>query len=57
MKGLIRSGWPHQESSEAILPYIRRKDELSLLDGSVLWEARIVIPPPGQETVLIGVAA
>ena len=44
--------WPDQESGEDITPYLRRKDELSVLDGCVLWGSRVVIPPPGRDTVI-----
>ena len=39
-------------SSKALQPYVRRKDELSVLDGCMLWGARVVIPPPGREAVM-----
>ena len=29
-----------------------RRQELSVLDGCVLWGARVVVPPPGRERVI-----
>ena len=42
-------GWPDQESGEDITPYLRRNDELSMLDGYVLWKSRVVIPPQDEK--------
>ena len=33
-------------------PYQRRKHELSIEDGCVLWGNRIIIPPPGRAKVI-----
>ena len=38
--------------NEKFIPYVRRKDELSVQDGCILWGAHVVIPPPGREVVL-----
>ena len=34
------------------IPFRRRKDELSVLDGCVRWGSRVVVPPPGREAVM-----
>ena len=44
-------GWP-QLKDEETLRFRRRKDELSVQDGCVLWGTRVVIPKKGQELVL-----
>ena len=47
----VQSGWPkHVESS--LHPYFHRRLELSVLDGSLLWGNRVVVPPQGQKFVL-----
>ena len=33
-------------------PYQRRKDELSVEDGCVLWGRRVIVPPQGQAKAL-----
>ena len=33
-------------------PFCKRKAELSVLDGCVLWGSRVVVPPPGRQSVL-----
>ena len=39
-------GWSTSSTGDRNLtPYARRKDELSLQNGSILWGSRVVIPP------------
>ena len=41
-------GWPTNTKTlndQNLIHYIRRKDELSLQDGCVLWGSRVVVPP------------
>ena len=40
----VEYGWPHKCDS-ALTPYSSRSTELSVLDGCILWESRVVIPP------------
>ena len=44
---LVKSGWPEEapELTESYRPYWRRRQELSLLDGCLLWGMRVVVPP------------
>ena len=50
VKIMIQQGW--QNSKEANLaPYQRRKDELSVHDGCLLWGTRVVVPPPGRDKI------
>ena len=49
VRRFIMHGWPDQESGEDITPYLRMKDELSVLDGCVLWGSRVVIPPQDEK--------
>ena len=50
----ILSGWPTESSSkeEELCPYTRRRYELSVEDGCVLWGSRVVVPPKGRSQVL-----
>ena len=48
----ILQGWPTTQLGEEFKPFNSRKDELSILDGCILWGARVVVPPPGQKSVL-----
>ena len=54
VKGWILSGWPSETTSleEEVRPYARRKYELSVEDGCVLWGNRVVIPSKGRNQVL-----
>lgn len=47
----ILRGWPKVDSP-AFTPYTRRQDELSTQDGCILWGGRVVVPPPGRNTLL-----
>ena len=44
-------GWPDEVNPE-LKPFRSRWQELSTLDGCVLWGSRVVVPPQGQVTVL-----
>ena len=48
----ILQGWPTTQLGEEYKPFKSRKSELSVLDGCILWGARVVVPPPGQKSVL-----
>ena len=47
----VKTGWPRDVGNE-FAPYTRRKDELSVEQGYLLWESCVVIPAPGRETLL-----
>ena len=44
--------WPESLPGEEFLPYHRRRTELSLQDGCVLWGCRVIIPPPLRDQVI-----
>jgi len=49
----VKTKWPKPQTLEAGLrPFYRRREELSLQDGLLLWGSRVVIPPPGRKEVL-----
>lgn len=49
---LVSHGWPNDMDAEEFIPYSRRKDELSMMDGCVLWGAHVVIPLNLQDQVI-----
>ena len=48
---MLLQGWQFT-TDEALKPFQRRKDELSVQDGCILWGTRVVIPPPGRQKVI-----
>lgn len=46
------SGWPQQELEDEFKPYKSRDNELSLLDGCLMWGVRVIVPPQGRPLVL-----
>ena len=47
----VLQGWPSEEDSE-LEPYSSRRLELSAFEGCILWGSRVIVPPPGRQTVL-----
>ena len=41
----VQQVWLNHNSDEALKPYFTRKEELSVLDGCLLWGNRVVVPP------------
>ena len=52
VRRFVKRGWPSSVSEEALQPYSRRKEELSVLDGYLLWGSRVVVPRPGREALV-----
>ena len=49
----LQTEWPEKApAAENLLPFFRRRHELSLQDGCITWGCRIVIPPQLQDQVL-----
>lgn len=48
----VLSGWPGEVVEKELLPYLQRRDELSTLEGCLLWGNRVVVPPPAREKIL-----
>ncbi|XP_014667918.1 PREDICTED: uncharacterized protein K02A2.6-like [Priapulus caudatus] len=40
----VLQGWPDNNPSVELMPYFRRRTELSCEDGCVLWGTRVVVP-------------
>ena len=47
----VLSGWSNT-ADETLISYQRRRDELSLEDGCVMWGNRVVVPKVGCQKVL-----
>ena len=52
VRQFILQGWPNTQLDDEYQPFCKRKAELSVLDGCVLWGSRVVVPPPGRQSVL-----
>jgi hypothetical protein len=54
VKQLVQQGWPGRMEGKStdMQPYERRKNELSLQDGCLLWGGRVVIPPQLRDRVV-----
>jgi hypothetical protein len=52
----VQQGWPElepeSESREGLLPYSRRRLELGVEGGCVLWGCRVVVPSVGRDLAL-----
>ena len=46
-----KQGWPAVSEKELEL-FQRRKDELTLQDGCLMWGSRVIIPPKHQAQLL-----
>ena len=51
MANYVRQGWP-SNTAEEFAVFHRRRDELSLQQGCILWGSRVIIPAPGRECLL-----
>ena len=51
VKRMVLSGW-QDSGDEELLPFIRRKDELSVQEGCLLWGNRVVIPKVGRQRMM-----
>ncbi len=49
VRTLVLQGWGPAVEGEELRPYFRRKDELSIEDGCVLWGSRVIVPPQGRK--------
>ena len=47
----VQQGWPDSLGEEYAV-YFRRKEELSVQAGCLIWGSRVIIPTPGREAIL-----
>ena len=47
----LLEGWP-AECKEEHVPYQRRKEEITLQNGCILWGNRVIIPHAGRESIM-----
>ena len=50
VRTFVSKGW-NSTCEDALSPYHSRKDELSMLDGCVLWGNRVIVPLAGRKDV------
>ena len=48
----ILHGWPDRCPDSSFQPFYTRRDELSTVDGCILWGAKVVVPTAGRQIVL-----
>ena len=48
----ILHGWPDRCPDPSFQPFYTRRDELSTVDGCILWGAKVVVPAAGRQIVL-----
>ncbi|XP_063846489.1 uncharacterized protein LOC135092154 isoform X1 [Scylla paramamosain] len=48
----ILYGWPGHIAEETLQPFFRRRHELSVQDGIILWGSRVVVPQIARKNVL-----
>ncbi|CAA9999650.1 unnamed protein product [Nesidiocoris tenuis] len=48
----VSTTWPQETTLEEIRPYFKRKDEISVEEGVVVWGGRIIIPSALQHETL-----
>ena len=51
VRRMVQQGWRYS-SDEKVRPFARRKDELSVQDGCLLWGSRVVVPQAGRGPVM-----
>ena len=51
VRTMVQQGWS-DTNSEVLCPYKNRRNELSILDGCLLWGSRVVVPMAGRVIVL-----
>ena len=52
VKRFILIGLPENLKDKELKPFFTHRDELSLLDGCVLWGTRVIVPPQGCKAIL-----
>ncbi len=52
VKRFVLQGWPPTVMDAEMKPFEKRKNELSVQDGCILWGSRVVVLPPGRARVL-----
>jgi hypothetical protein len=48
---MVLSGWQELKDEE-LLPFIKRKNELSVQDGCLLWGNGVIIPKLGRQRMM-----
>ena len=46
------NGWPYECPDKDLGPYFTRIDELSVHDGCIMWDSRVIVPPQGRNFIV-----
>ena len=52
VRRFIHHGWTITDPETDLRPYFNRHDELSVLDGCILWGSRIIVPPESRDIII-----
>ena len=47
-----RQGWPHNFSEKELMPYFRKREEISITDDCLMWANRVIVPKVLRDQVL-----
>nr|XP_006812973.1 PREDICTED: uncharacterized protein K02A2.6-like [Saccoglossus kowalevskii] len=48
VREFVLRGWPEKPPDESYRPFFRIRNELTVVDGCIVWGTRVVIPPQGR---------
>ena len=52
VRRFVMTGWPEDGLPTDYQPYTSRRDQLSVLDGCLLWGSRVIVLPQGRQVIL-----
>ena len=52
VKKYCMTTWPSGSEDEQLQPFMKRKTEIFIQDGCLLWGSRVIIPHQGQQKIL-----
>ena len=52
VRRFVLSGWSNVSFDPQLQPFYNRREELSVVDGVILWGARVIIPAAGRDIIL-----
>ena len=54
VRQFMMTGWPvdDNDDDEVLHPYLKKKGELGIHSGCLLWASCVIIPPKGREMIV-----
>ena len=52
VKQFTQTGWPTTISDKQLQPYWHKRNEISVEDGILLWDSRVIVPPQARNQVI-----